>query len=205
MARATEFHRLESNLFIWQGYDPATKADVSSTGLGTAAGVVLVDPFAADSPSLEETLASANVVGIVATNANHARACAAFADRFAVSILAHREAQTELGLQGVMEVAVGANYWEEVVVVRIEGAAPGEIALHSAGEGGTLIMGDALINFGAHGFAFLPAKYCSNVKEMRKSLRQLLDYRFERILFAHGMPILRHGRARLQELLDQRG
>ena len=38
---------------------------------------------------------------------------------------------------------------------------------------------------------------------MRKSLRRLLDYRFERILFAHGMPILERGRSRLEQLLDQ--
>ena len=205
MAPLTEFYRLTPSLFIWHRYDPAVKADLFSTGLGTASGVVLVDPFAADSPRLEQALGSVRVVGVVATNGNHARDCAAFADRFAVSIFAAREAQTELDLPTVTELAAGTSYWEEITIIRIQGAALGEVALHSASNGGTIIIGDALINFGAHGFTFLPDRYCSNAKQMRKSLRQLLDYRFDRILFAHGMPILGRGQARLQELLDPGG
>jgi hypothetical protein len=37
---------------------------------------------------------------------------------------------------------------------------------------------------------------------MRESLRKLLDYNAERILFAHGMPILSRARGRLRQLLD---
>ena len=88
-------------------------------------------------------------------------------------------------------------------VVGIEGAAPGEIALYCRKRRRDAIVGDALINFGAHGFTFLPGKYCSNAKLMRKSLRRLLDFHFERILFAHGMPIIERGRDRLEELLDR--
>jgi len=87
-------------------------------------------------------------------------------------------------------------------VIAIEGAAPGEIVLHYASNGGTLIVGDALINFEPYGFTFLPGKYCSNEKEMRRSLRKLLDYKAERILFAHGTPILSGASDRLQKLLD---
>ena len=36
---------------------------------------------------------------------------------------------------------------------------------------------------------------------MRQSLEKLLDYSFERILFAHGTPILSGGRARVEQLL----
>jgi hypothetical protein len=37
---------------------------------------------------------------------------------------------------------------------------------------------------------------------MRRSLRKLLDYKAERMLFAHGMPILSGASDRLQRLLD---
>ncbi len=86
-------------------------------------------------------------------------------------------------------------------VVTIAGAAAGEIALHLCADGGTLIVGDALINMGSQGFTLLPAKYCDNQKKMRLSLRQLLDYPFERILFAHGEPVTAQAHARLAELL----
>ena len=66
-----------------------------------------------------------------------------------------------------------------------------------------MIMGDALINFEPYGFTFLPAKYCSNAKMMRRSLPKLLDYSFDRMLFAHGTPIVCGARQRLEELLRQ--
>jgi glyoxylase-like metal-dependent hydrolase (beta-lactamase superfamily II) len=86
--------------------------------------------------------------------------------------------------------------------IGIEGAGDGEIALHYAPDGGTFIVGDALINFEPYGFTFLPAKYCSNQKEMRRSLRKLLDYKAQRMLFAHGTPILSGAREKLRALLD---
>ena len=66
---------------------------------------------------------------------------------------------------------------------------------------GTLIFGDALINMGSNGFSFLPNKYCFNPKLMRRSLRKVLDYPCERILFAHGTPILSQAKSRLTNLL----
>jgi hypothetical protein len=61
-----------------------------------------------------------------------------------------------------------------------------------------------LINFEPYGFVLLPAKYSSNFKLMRRSLSKLLDYSFERMLFAHGLPILSHARERLELLLKER-
>jgi glyoxylase-like metal-dependent hydrolase (beta-lactamase superfamily II) len=75
------------------------------------------------------------------------------------------------------------------------------MALHHAANGGTMVLGDALINFEPHGFGFLPAKYCLNARMMRRSLRKLLDYAFDRMFFAHGTPILSGARARVEQLL----
>jgi hypothetical protein len=88
-----------------------------------------------------------------------------------------------------------------LTAVEVEGAAAGEIAIHSAVGDGTMVVGDALINFEPYGFALLPAKYCSNFKVMRESLSRLLDYSFDRMLFAHGLPILSRARERLEQLL----
>jgi hypothetical protein len=87
--------------------------------------------------------------------------------------------------------------------VAIEGGPNGETAIHFAGTQGTMVIGDALINFEPYGFTLLPAKYCSNFKLMRRSLAKLLDYPFERMFFAHGMPILVHARDRLELLLKE--
>jgi hypothetical protein len=90
------------------------------------------------------------------------------------------------------------------MAIPVEGAAAGEIAIYCEAGKGTMVMGDALINFDPYGFTFLPPKYCSNFKLMRLSLSKLLDYSFERMLFSHGEPILSNARERLETLLKTR-
>ena len=90
---------------------------------------------------------------------------------------------------------------ERMGVGAINGGAAGGTALHYDDNGGTMVLGDALINFEPHGFGSLPAKYCLNRNLMHRSLRKLLDYAFERMLFAHGTPILTGARARVEQLL----
>ena len=52
-----------------------------------------------------------------------------------------------------------------------------------------------------HGFTLLPARYCSDHRAMRRSLRRLLEWTFEHLLFAHGTPILMAARKQLEALL----
>jgi glyoxylase-like metal-dependent hydrolase (beta-lactamase superfamily II) len=84
-------------------------------------------------------------------------------------------------------------------VIAIDGAAPAEIAVYC---NDTLILGDALINFEPYGFALLPPKYCSDPRQMRASLRQLVKLKPQRILFAHGNPIVNKASMRLTELVN---
>ena len=202
MNSAVEVDEVRPGLLVWHRFDAAVKADLFSTGIASSAGLYLVDPIATDDEVLAGRLAAAPVAGVIATNANHARAAAEFAQRYSVAIYAHPEAGAAIDSSDVVEIAPGTDKPRGLSTVAVEGAPPGEIAIHCAHDGGTLILGDALVNFGSHGFAFLPAKYCSNARLMRKSLRRLLDYEFDRMLFAHGTPIVADARARLAELLE---
>jgi hypothetical protein len=191
-----EAHSLGSGLSIWHRYDSGVKADLFSTAVRLATGTVLIDPITA---SDNELPIQSDVIGIVVTNENHIRAAEHFSAKFAAPIFAHKAA----GFPAAREVESGDVIEDELQVVEIEGAAAGETALFSARDGGTLILGDALINFGSHGFTFLPPKYCSNHKLMRKSLRKLFDFEFKRMLFAHGTPIMAKARDRLATLLAE--
>jgi len=226
MAIACELVQVAPSLLIWQTYDPALKADLFSTAITTRNGSFLVDPIplahaalaqlfnagsvSALTPSAAMALAACAIAlwaaGVLpcATTCqvwNGVRASADFADRFSVPIFAHAETFPGQAFSGT-KVGDGGKICDELTVIGIEGAAAGEIVLHSATNGGTLITGDALINFEPYGFTFLPHKYCSNEKEMRRSLRKLLSRKAERMLFAHGSPILFRAGERLQQLLD---
>ena len=202
MHSAVEISDLRPGLFIWQTYDETVKADLFSTGIERSGELYLVDPIAPDDASLAARLSKSAVNGVIVTNANHARAAAEFSRKFSAPVFLHSAARDAIDASGVMEIGAGAETVTGLTVIAIDGAPPGEIALHCDADGGTMIVGDALINFGSHGFTFLPAKYCANARRMRKSLAQLLDYRFERMLFAHGTPIMSHGRDRLADLLE---
>ena len=185
MIHEPELTQIGPGLFVWQRYDPAVKAELFSTALITS-GVWLIDPIPIQPAALEPVLAISKIAGVIVTNTNHERASGEFAERFGVFIYGGSQAPPN----------------DEIRLIKIEGAAPDEIAIHSARDGGTLVMGDALIHMSSEGFTFLPTKYCTNHKLMRKSLRQLLDLPFERILFAHGLPIVSQARTRLENLLN---
>lgn len=202
MQPASDFDRIASNIAIWHEYDSAVKAELYSTCLGTSGGTYLIDPIPLESKALCELIGSNSVAGIIVTNGNHHRASAKFAADFSVPIFGHGDALLHQAPAEFRSVADGDKIDDELTAIGIEGAVQGEIALHYAPDGGTFIIGDALINFEPYGFTFLPAKYCSNQKQMRRSLRKLLDYKAERMLFAHGTPILSGANERLRGLLS---
>jgi glyoxylase-like metal-dependent hydrolase (beta-lactamase superfamily II) len=162
----------------------------------------LIDPIPLESEVLSELIGSNSVAGIIVTNCNHHRASAKFAERFSAPLFGRTEAFSNQPAREFENVTDGDEICERLRGIAIEGAAEGEIALHYAPDGGTFIVGDALINFEPYGFTFLPAKYCGNPKEMRRSLRKLLDYKAERILFAHGTPIVSDASERLRGLFE---
>ena len=202
MRPASDFDRIASNIAIWHDYDSAVKAELHSTCLGTPDGTYFIDPIPLANEALYELIGSNSVAGIIVTNGNHHRASAKFAEKFSAPLFGRAEAFPNKAARELKRVADGDEISEGLCAIGIEGAGEGEIALHYAPDGGTFIIGDALINFEPYGFTFLPAKYCSNQKQMRRSLRKLLAYKADRMLFAHGTPILSRASERLRGLLD---
>ncbi len=206
MLPATEINQIRPGLFVWQNYDSSVKADLSSSAIETGCGLFLIDPIPLVPEAFNELAGSRQLAGVIVTNANHHRDSIRQANCLSLPLFARQdaavlpEAQLFRSLEQSGDLARG-----ELLALAIEGAAPGEIVLYHRLDGGTMVMGDALINFEPHGFSFLPAKYCSNVKQMRRSLNQLLDFEFDRMLFAHGTPLLRSARRQLEQLLSSGG
>jgi hypothetical protein len=161
----------------------------------------LVDPVELGTEALKNLEERQKIAGIVVTNENHERAARRFAERFSVPIYRHAGMGKPDALPRTIDLRDKDEIEPGLRAVALEGAPAGEIALHYKAGGGTMVVGDALINFEPYGFGLLPAKYCRDYKLMRRSLHKLLDYAFERMLFAHGTPILSEARARLEKLL----
>jgi hypothetical protein len=201
MPVAQEIDQIAPGIFTWQVYDAAVKSDLFSTALETPSGTYLIDPIGLDAEALRNLESRRPVTGIVVTNENHERAARQFAERFSVPIFLHASLAKAAGLPQTIALQDGGAVSPGLNALALDGAPAGEIALHYEADGGTMVVGDALINFEPYGFALLPAKYCRDFKLMRRSLPRLLDYTFERMLFAHGTPILSGARAQLEQLL----
>ncbi len=201
MSPEIESTTLTPGLAIWHRYDPKVKADLFSTRLRHASGVYLIDPIRLPSTN-EDLFRRGECTGIIVTNSNHVRAAGEMACLLKVPVFAHPKAGAEMAGADLRVLDDGQMLAPGLQVATIEGAPLGEVALHCDDEGGTLILGDALINMGSAGFAFLPSKYCTDQKLMRRSLRKLLQFRFARMLFAHGTPIAVRAEERLAALLS---
>jgi hypothetical protein len=201
MRAASDFDQIASNIAIWQGYDSTVKAELYSTCLATSDGTYFIDPIPLQSKPLDQLIGPRPLAGIVVTNCNHHRAAGKFAENSSAPIFGRCETFQHKPPQ-FRNLADGDEISKGLRAIFIEGAADGEIALHYAPDGGTFIIGDALINFEPYGFTFLPAKYCCNQRQLQRSLRKLLAYNAERMLFAHGTPIGSGASERLRDLLE---
>lgn len=201
MTPANDLIQVSESLHFWQAYDAEVKADLFSTAIRTTSGFLIVDPIPLQPKLLLQLIGTNAVEGVFVTNVNHARSAAAFAEKFAAPIFTHSATRAAGELPAAREVNDGQIFVTEVRAVELQGGPAGEMAIYHDQNGGALIIGDALINFEPYGFTFLPPKYCLNAKQMRRSLRRLLDYNFERMLFAHGTPLMHSARRKFEELL----
>ena len=201
MASADETHDLGAGLYFWQVHEPAVKTELSCAAIRSGTLWYFIDPIPLAAGALQELIGDGVRAGaILLTNGNHQRAAAAFRDRFALPVVAHSDAAAEFTIPVDRLVVEGDQLCDEITVIALPGAAAGEVAYLHAGSG-TMCVGDALIHLYSHGFAPLPAKYCRDSRALRPALARLLDYRFERMTFAHGMPIVAKARTRLESLL----
>jgi glyoxylase-like metal-dependent hydrolase (beta-lactamase superfamily II) len=194
-----EFAPLRPGLWVWHSYDSSVKTELFSAALAAANGVYLFDPIPLADADLVALTQTGPIAAIVVTNANHQRAAIEYSDRFCVPVLGHPETLAVIKPGRSEDLSMIAT---DLEAIEIEGAVAGEVALYQPLNGGTLIVGDALINLEPYGFTFLPPRYCLDQKQMRISLRKLLPLSLERILFAHGTPIVSRAGERFRQLLD---
>jgi glyoxylase-like metal-dependent hydrolase (beta-lactamase superfamily II) len=202
MKPANELIQVSRSLRYWQAYDPSVKADLFSTALATSEGLLIIDPIPLEPEPLQQLLSAGPIAGVFVTNVNHCRTAPAFAAKSAAPLFAHNETCSVCELPAAQIVANGQAFLPDLHAIEIEGGPEGEMAIYHEHDGGVLIIGDALINFAPYGFTFLPGKYCLDAKKMRRSLLCLLDYQFERILFAHGTPLMHSARKKLEDLFS---
>jgi hypothetical protein len=199
-SRADEFQAVSDSLFCWSFYNPEIKTEMSSTAVKVSSGLVVIDPAPLVEEAWSELLALAPLRAILLTNANHPREAEALRAKHQVPIVTSLPGYKAVAPLRPDVVLLETELLYGASAIPVPGGAEGETAFHF--ESGVLVIGDAVINLDSEkGLELLPDKYCEDPRQLRASLRQLLELDFHTLTFSHGLPVTQKAREKLSALL----
>jgi glyoxylase-like metal-dependent hydrolase (beta-lactamase superfamily II) len=195
---------IRPGLWHWRAMHPRIRIEVSSYYVSDSG--TLIDPML-PAEGVEWFRERAEPRRVVLTNRHHRRQSDDFKEAFGCPVLCHEAGLHEFedgpevqGFRFGDELAPG------IVALEVGAICPEETALQIDLGEGLLSFADGLINHGELGFVsdWLLGDDPAGVKrDLRDSLRALLDRDFDSLLFAHGDPLLGGGKRELQQFLDR--
>jgi glyoxylase-like metal-dependent hydrolase (beta-lactamase superfamily II) len=200
-AHADEFQTLSDTLYHWSVYEPAVKCEIGCSALKLPSGWVVVDPVPLAAPAWKVLLALAPLRAILLTNGNHVRDAAVLRQQYAVPIVTAIDTRRDITELKADITLLPNELLYGITAIALPGATPGETAFFS--NTGVMLLGDAVIHTSPErGLELLPDKYCADAKQNRASLRNLLQFDFHTLTFAHGAPVTTHAKQKLSALLE---
>jgi hypothetical protein len=195
-------NEIAPGIFHWTALHAPINARVSSYFIAPA-GVVL-DPKCPEDGGWEALPGEPRQV--LLTSGHHARDSADCARTFGIPIRASREAAEHLG--GALSVETFGHHDEPapgVTAIHIGKLSPDEGAFHIAVDRGAIAFADGLNHYG-DALGFFPdellGEHPDRVKEgLKQSFQGLLERDFAHLLFAHGDPLVGHGKRALRDFI----
>lgn len=198
--RATSIESVVEGVYLWTVSDDRIGGAPSSTvAIEEAPGsIVVINPIRVAEEELERL---GEVTAILLTGSSHLRAAAHFRDETGAAIWA--PANADLGEVDPEETFTEGNELPgSLKVISLPGPSDDESAFYLKRSRGVMIIGDALMNIEGHGgLQVLPKQHNPDPDKTHRSLKKLLDYDFEVMLFGHGAPIREGAKEKLRKLL----
>lgn len=194
MKPVAEFDVIDQKTVFWGGFQASVKCDCGSCAFRRPEGWIVFDPVPLAAVAWRALLDAGPVHAIVLTSGNHQRESLTLGTAHNAPVHAPEDARGE----------VDATAWHRpgsildgFQMIPLPGAGPGEAAWC---DGHSLVLGDAITHL--DGLAILPDKYCSSPAGLRRSLRVLTDLAFDRVFFAHGLPLIANARDAVADFVD---
>lgn len=144
---------------------------------------------------------------VVLSCRHHNRDHAQFVQAFGASFHVHEAGVHEYEGEEVQPYAIGQEVAPGIRAVANGPIAADDTVLHIDVEGGAVLFADSLLNSDI-GLGFMPDSLLGDDPEqvrrdITRALGELLDERFEHLLFAHGDPIVGDGYLALRRFVDK--
>ena len=164
---------------------------------------VLIDPPPMRAEDLTWVAQQGPIACIILTNRDHVRDAGSLRDSLSTRVLIHEQDATliEMKVDGVF--GDGDRLAGGLVAVHVpDHKSPGETALHLAGHGGVMILGDALIGRPPGQLNLMsPDKYADPARA-KEGIRALLKYDYDAVLVGDGASILKEGRMPVERFVQ---
>jgi hypothetical protein len=191
-------------VFHWTAFHDGFKGDVSSYFVEPLG--VVIDPMVPPEIGLAAFDGHTRPTVVVLTTGNHTRHADRFKEELDCVIRVSREGAERIG--GALQVEPYTDHdWitPGLQAHEIDVLSKDEYALHLTDvTESALAIGDGLTNYGALGFFGDEAlgSHPQRVKEgLKNRFRAQLERDFEHLLFAHGDPLLKHGKTKLRDFV----
>jgi glyoxylase-like metal-dependent hydrolase (beta-lactamase superfamily II) len=188
------------DVYVWSVSDDRLGGAPSCAVAVRAApgSVVVINPIRLEEKELDRL---GEVTAILLTGAGHLRSAPHYREASGAAIWA--PVQADLGEVKANETFTEGNELPGgLKVIGLPGPSDSECAFYLKRAGGVMIIGDALMNIeGSGGFRVLPKEYNPDPARTKQSLKKLLDYDFEVMVFGHGDPIRKGAKEKLRKLL----
>ena len=196
-ATADDLRQLVPGLLHYRVHDERIDFPSEAFVVGTATGVVLVDPLPLDDASFARL---GTVEAIVLGAPSHQRS--AWRYRRLTGALVHAPRDAE-GLDEPPEVFYGDGDRLPGGLRAIHSPGPSDThhVLYLAQGSGVLLVGDLMVRDTDGTARFLADDHMTDRARARQSAWRLLEYRFDILCFGHGEPIVRGGRQAFEDLL----
>jgi hypothetical protein len=195
---------LVPGLFHWTTVHPNLGQEVSSHYLRESAAVL--DPMVPPE-GLDAVRDLGPVEHVVLSCRHHDRDHADFVDAFGAAFYVNENGVHEYEGEPLQPFAIGDEPVAGIRAIANGPIAPDDTVLLLDVEGGALLFADSLLSHGGE-LSFMPDSLLGDDPEQVRSditaaLHQLLDQRFEHLLFAHGDPIVGRGHEVLDSFVDE--
>jgi glyoxylase-like metal-dependent hydrolase (beta-lactamase superfamily II) len=196
-------HEIHPRIYTWGSTYEDRPWDLNGYAVALDDGTVLIDPPAPEESDWAKFDALKPITRIILTNRDHVRDAELFQNRYRARLVAGAEEVSQFAPIVIDEtVRDGDMIAGKFRVIHLPGKSPGEIALLY---GKILFLGDAIIGNPPGSLGLIPEQKLDDPTLLRKSLRKLLDYEFNVLLFCDGKPVLRNGKKAVEEFLTTLG